>query len=362
MAKCCFSNGETVGLDPISRQVGIHIDDEIHTLAYDYLILACGSSSLFFGLTEVAACAQGIKDLNKAVKLRNHILKQIERAVWSKDRQYRQASITLVVIGGGPTGIETAGALYELSQQISSEFRRTDESIKLKVILVEAGDRLLKPYPQRLQQSAMKQLESLGFKVVLNDPLIEASREHVRLKSGREIKTKTLIWAAGVKGSPLGEMLGVELARNGQVPVLPTTEAIGLQDVYIAGDMASLQDDTGESYPMLIQVAQQQGVLVAKNILRREKGAPQESFVYKDRGIMATIGRNRAVAWIYNRMLLIGFLAWFSWIFLHFLWLDGFRNRFNVLINWVWYYLAKDRSVRLIVEPETLIERDEYIY
>jgi NADH dehydrogenase len=351
-----FAMGETVAIDPTSKQLDIRVDDQIHKLAYDYLILACGSTTHFFDMPEVATYSQGIKDLSEAVKLRNHILKQIERAVWNKDQEYRQASVTIVVVGGGPTGIETAGALYELSQQILSEFTRTDERIKLKVILVEAGDCLLKPYTPRLQGSAKEQLESLGVEVVLNDPLVEASKEHVSLKSGREIKTKTLIWAAGVKGSPLGELLGVPLVRNGQVPVLPTTEAIGLQDVYVVGDMAYLQDDNGESYPMLIQVAKQQGHLAAENILRRESGTSQKTFKYNDRGSMATIGRNRAVAWIYNRVPLTGFLAWFSWIFLHLIWLFGFRNRLNVLINWIWYYFAQDRAVRLIFEPEKLID------
>jgi len=351
-----FQMGETVAIDPTTKQVDIRVDDQIHKLAYDHLILACGSSTHFFGMTEVAESAQGIKDMSEAVKLRNHILKQIERAVWNEDREYRQASITLVVVGGGPTGIETAGALYELSKQILSELNRPDERLELKVILVEAGDRLLKPYPPRLQASTKVQLESLGVEVVLNDRLVEASREHVRLESGRVIKTKTLIWAAGVKGSPVGECLGVSLAPNGQVPVLGTTEAIGLQDVYIVGDMAYLKDDHGVSYPMLIQVAKQQGILAAENILRREAGALQESFKYDDRGIMATIGRNRAVAWIYNRVPMTGFLAWFSWIFLHLVWLFGFRNRLNVLINWIWYYFAQDRAVRLIFEPEKLID------
>jgi len=351
-----FQMGEIVAIDPTAKLLDIRVDDQVHKLAYDYLILACGSTTNFFGMQDVMASAHGIKDLNEAVKLRNHILKQIERAVWNEDREYRQASITLVVVGGGPTGIETAGALYELSQQILSELKRKDENLKLKVILIDSGDRLLKPYPVQLQDSTIDQLESLGVEVVLNDRLVEASDEHVRLKSGRVIKTKTLIWAAGVKGSPVGELLGVSLAPNGQVPVLETTEAIGLQNIYVVGDMASLSDDHVKSYPMLIQVAKQQGILAAENILRREAGSSQESFKYNDRGIMATIGRNRAVAWIYNRVPMTGFLAWFSWIFLHLVWLFGFRNRLNVLINWIWYYFAQDRAVRLIVEPEKLID------
>jgi len=140
------------------------------------------------------------------------------------------------------------------------------------------------------------------------------------------------------------------------VPIRPTTEALGLEHVYVVGDMAYLEDGDGSSYPMLIQVAKQQAALAAENILRREKGDPQQTFKYSDRGIMATIGRNRAVAWLYNRVTLTGFLAWFSWIFMHLVWLIGFRNRLNVLINWIWYYFAQDRAVRLIFEPELLKE------
>ena len=291
--------------------------------------------------------------------LRNHILKQVESAVWNDDYAYRQASATIVVVGGGPTGIETAGALLELSEQIVSELPRRDERIKLNVILVQAGDHLLAPYPPKLQASARDQLASLGVEIIFNDPLVETGFDQVRLKSGRVIQTKTLVWAAGVKASPLGQLLDVQLAHADRVPIEATTEAAGLENIYVVGDMAYLEDEGGVPYPMLIPVAEQQGILAAENILHKLNNEAQAKFEYNDRGMMATIGRNRAVAWMYNRLPLTGFLAWFAWLSMHLLWLFGLRNRLNVLINWIWYYFAQERSVRMIFEPAELAKLEE---
>lgn len=186
----------------------------------------------------------------------------------------------------------------------------------------------------------LTQLRSLGVEVILGDGVAEADGERVRLASGRVIPTRTLIWSAGVKGSPLAEMLGVPLRPDGRVPVRPTLEVRGLQRVYVVGDMAYLEGPDGQPYPMLIPVAKQQGILAAHNILRRARGQAQQPFRYRDRGLMATIGRRRAVAWIYNRVPLRGYLAWVAWLGLHLLWLIGFRNRLNVLVNWVWNYFV----------------------
>jgi NADH dehydrogenase len=219
-----------------------------------------------------------------------------------------------------------------------------------KVILIEATDRLLIPFPQRLQKSALRQLQSLGVQVILGNPVVETGSDHIRLKDGRVIPTHTLIWAAGVKANPIGELLHLPLKRAGRVPVKPTMEAVDAEGVYVVGDLAYLEDDKGRPYPMLIPVAKQQGILAAKNILRRIRGKQQNSFHYIDRGIMATIGRSRAVAWIYNRIQLSGYLAWVSWLGLHLIALLGFRNRLNVFINWVWNYFTYDRAMRLIIE------------
>ncbi|MFN8451494.1 MAG: FAD-dependent oxidoreductase [Anaerolineae bacterium] len=217
-------------------------------------------------------------------------------------------------------------------------------------MLVEALDRLLTPFPPELQRSAYEQLESIGVEVVLGKSVTESGDGYVRLSDGTTIPTYTLIWEAGVKASPLAEMLNVPLQRGGRVPVTPTLEVEGCDGVYVVGDMAYLEGDDGKPFPMMIPAAKQQGKLAAKNILRRVKGWEPQPFHYIDRGIMATIGRNRAVAYLFYHVKLSGYIAWLSWLGLHLIALMGFRNRLNVLVNWVWNYFTYDRSVRVILE------------
>jgi len=342
--------GEVETIDTAGRRVIVRAGGQTHAVAYDYLIVAAGSVTHHFGLEAVAGHSLGLKDLPEAVALRNHILHQFERAAWSENAAERAAATTLVVAGGGPTGLEMAGALHELAARIlEHEYSRRDRPITPRVILVEAADHLLEPYPAPLQQAALDQLRSLGVEVVLGDPLASADAGSVQLASGRVIPTRTLIWSAGVKASPLAAALGVPLARGGRVPVRPTLEVPALPEVYVVGDMAHVEDGRGP-YPMVIPAAKQQGILAARNILRRIRGEEPQPFHYHDRGMMATIGRSRAVAWLYNRIPLRGFVAWVAWLGLHLVWLLGFRNRLNVLVNWVWNYFTYDRSVRIILE------------
>lgn len=342
--------GEVVDIDPADQKVSIRTNGATQIVGYDYLIVAGGSATNYFGNRSVEQTAFGLKDLQDAVKLRNHILKLFERAAWTEDEAYKQALTTMVVVGGGPTGLETAGALYELYNHVLRQEYRHSSDMAAHVILVEATDQLLTSFPHKLQQSALKQLTSLGVEVILGNPVQEAGEDYIRLQDGREIPTYTIVWAAGVKASSLGAMLGVELQRGGRVPIEPTLEAINLENVYVVGDMAYLEDAAGQPYPQLIQVAQQQGKLAARNILRRIDGQTQEYFQYHDPGIMATIGRSRAVAWIFNRLPFTGFIAWVMWLALHLIWLMGFRNRASVLVGWVWNYLTYDRSVRIILD------------
>ncbi len=201
----------------------------------------------------------------------------------------------------------------------------------------------------------MDQLRTLGVEVILQNPVVEVRPGSVRLSDGASIPTRTLVWAAGIEASPAARMLGVAPAEAGAVPVEPTLEVAGYDGVYAVGDTAYLENPQGHPYPKLIPVAQQQGILAANNLLRRIRGQPQEPFHYHDRGIMATIGRRRAVAWIYNRLALSGYLAWVAWLGLHLITLMGFRNRLNVFVNWVWDYLTYDRSVRIILEEQPRI-------
>ncbi|NDJ77352.1 MAG: NAD(P)/FAD-dependent oxidoreductase [Chloroflexi bacterium] len=347
-----FLMGEVERINPDRKTIDVRTNGETHPEAYDYLIVAAGSQTHYFGMDQVQQHAFGLKTLAEAVSLRNHLLTSFEKAAWSKDDDYRQALTTMVVVGGGPTGLETAGALYELYEHVlRQEYEQQLGDITGRVIMVELQDHLLDPYPAKLQEAARRQLEGLGVEVILGNGVKEAADDHIVLSDGTVIRTHTLVWAAGVKASPLAEMLDVELQRGGRVPVEPTMEVIGRPDIYVVGDMSYLEDKNGSPYPMLIPVAKQQGITAARNIFNRIEDQPEKAFRYRDRGIMATIGRRRAVAWIYYRIQLTGYLAWLAWLFLHLVTLMGFRNRLNVFVNWVWNYFTYDRSVRIILKP-----------
>lgn len=345
-----FMMGDVQAIDASTKVVTVTAGSEVYHETYDYLIIAAGSITNYFGNLNLDKYAFGLKDLNDAVVLRNHILTMFERAAWTQKQTDREALTTLVVVGGGPTGLETAGALYELyNDVIQKEFPQLRD-IKAKVILIEATDQILAPYPPNLRQAALKQLMSLGVQVMLNEVVEEIMIDSIKLRSGTIIPAWTVIWAAGVKASPIAELLNIPLQRMGRIPVKPTLEVIGHENIYAIGDIAYLEDEDGKPYPMVIQVAKQQGFLAAKNILKHLQREQQEYFKYDDLGIMATIGRSRAVAWIFNRIALSGFIAWVAWLGLHLIWLMGFRNQLNVLVNWVWNYITYDRSVRIILD------------
>lgn len=344
-ANVSFLLGEVTGIDTVKQRVTVAADGNTRDEAYDHLIVAAGSVTNFFGSSGIKAHSFELKTLEDSLHLRTHILRLFERAVWTRDDEARRALTTMVVVGGGATGLEMAGALHELFAQV---LKKEFAGLAPRIVLVEATDKVLAPYPPELQESARKQLESLGVEVMLGCPVEETARDHVTLRDGTIIPTHTLIWAAGVKASPLAEMLGVPLERGGRVGVQPTLEALGLNNVYVVGDMAYLPDADGQPYPMLIPVAKQQGILGAQNILRRIKGWQPHEFHYVDRGIMATIGRSRAVAYLFNRVKLSGYPAWIAWLGLHLITLLGFHNRLAVFLHWVWNYFTYDRSVRVI--------------
>ncbi len=319
---------------------------------YDYLFVAAGSNVNYFGNESVQKNSFSLRDLNDSITIRNHILRLFEKATWTDDDAKREALMTFVVVGGGPTGLETAGALYELYNNVLDAVYDKHDKMQARVILIEATENVLLPYPENLRKSAKKQLESLGVEVLTNAFVEEVGSDFVKLKDDTIIRTNTVVWSAGVKGNPLAEMLGIELERS-RIPVKETMEVIGLDNVFTAGDIAYLeQDNTGQGYPGLIPVAQQQGAVVAKNILHDLQSEPYETFSYFDRGSMATIGRRRAVAWAFNKVQLTGFLAWITWLGLHLLVLMGMRNRAQVFLNWVWNYIFYDRSVQIIVEGD----------
>lgn len=357
-----FMLGNVEAIDHESQLVRVRTNGHTRDEAYDYLIVAAGSVTNYFGNRALEQFSFEIKSLQTSLVLRNHILELFEKAAWTEDEAAREAMLTLVVVGGGPTGLETAGALYELYSYVLRNEFHTPNQMQPKVILVEATDTLLRPYPESLQDAALRQLRSLGVEVRLGEMVETVGQDYVHLKDGETIYTRTLVWAAGVKASPLAGMLDVDLQRGGRLPIHETTQVIGRENVYAVGDITYLEDPkNGQPYPQLIPLAQQQGKLAANNIIRRIKGQNEKTFKYRDKGVMATIGRSRAVAWPFYTVKLTGFLAWFTWLTLHLLWLLGFRNRLNVLVNWVWNYITYDRSVRVILDRQLYSEPAEEV-
>jgi len=345
-----FMMGEVTNVDHGTQQVTVITESLQEKVPYDYLVVAVGSVTNYFGDEDLKKRAFGLKTITDAVQLRNHVLKMFEDADKTDDTELRDALMTMVVVGGGPTGLETAGAMYELYDDVLRNEYRHLEGAPMRVVLVEMQDKLLGPYPERLQRSAKAQLESIGVETRLGNSVEEFGENYVRLADGTVIPTHTLIWATGVKASPFAQKLDVELAKNGRIPVEPTMEIIGRSNAYALGDVAYLEQEDGTPYPELIPVAQQQAKLLAKNILQRAKGQPQASFEYFDKGTMATIGRSRAVAYVFNRIQLTGFIAWISWLGLHLITLMGFRNRVSVFLNWLWSYIVYDRTSRVILK------------
>lgn len=338
-------------IDHAEKTVTMSVEGKPHNESYDYLILAAGSVTNFFGNRAAAQISFELKTLRQAVILRNHLLKLFERAAWTDSESERKSLTTIVVVGGGATGLETAGALYELYNYVLSK-EYPGKQLHARVVLVEAGTKLLGGYPESLQNAALKQAKSLGVEVMFGNPVTDATPSAITLKDGTVIASNTLVWAAGVQASPLAKSLGVELSWQSRVPVQPSLEVIGREDIYVVGDMAYLEDPEGNPYVGVIQVAKQQSLMAANNILRRLKGKKPREFKYRELGIMATIGRSRAVAWLFKRVRLRGFLAWLAWLFLHLVMLMGFRNRLNVFVNWMWNYITYDRSVRIILEHQ----------
>ncbi len=348
-----FLLGEVTDVIADRKAITVKTNGETRIVTYDYLVVAAGSETNYFGKDVIKQRSFGLKTAEDAIKIRRHLLTLFERAEWTKDPKELEALTTMVVVGGGATGIETAGALYELFYvALRHEYRHMRDN-HIRVILVEMADSLLGPYPDRLRQSAKEQLEDIGVEVVLGAAVEGIENNVVYLSDGQEISTHTLIWATGVKGASLAEMVGVELARGARIPVEPTMQVKGLDTVYAVGDIAYLEGPDGKAYPQQIPVAQQQAKLLAKNLMRQLNGEKEESFQYFDKGMMATIGRQRAVAWVFNRYQVTGVIAWLAWLGLHLITLMGFRNRLSVFINWTWNYLMFDRVARIVLgRPE----------
>lgn len=319
-------------------------------VTYDYLILAPGGETNYFGMNSLAANAFGLKDIDEASAIRNHLLQQFERASLETDEERRRERLTFVIAGGGPTGVECSGAISELIHVALPKDYPCAELDQMQVILLEAADRLLPAMPPELSEATRVVLEKKGVEVRFGTAVAGFDGHKVLLQDGAPIPARTLIWAAGVRAVSLLEKTGLPLGSQRRVKVEPTLQTPGHPEVYVIGDAALVVDEGGNPLPMIAPVAMQQADAAAQNILRQVRGEPQKAFQYRDRGMMATIGRNQAVA-VLGRFKFRGFPAWLVWLGVHILQLIGFRNRLLVLINWAWDYLFYERAVRLI-EPD----------
>lgn len=326
-------------------------------VSYDYLLLASGATHSYFGRDDWATLAPGLKTVDDALEIRRRVLLAYEAAEWEADSDARKAKLTFVVVGGGPTGVELAGALKEIAAQtIPKDFRNIDTATA-QVILIEAADRLLGALPQKLGQRALQDLQQMGVQVRLNSLVTDIREGAVSI--GEEIlPAENVIWAAGVRGSEVAETLGAELDRQGRVLVTDDLSVPGFPDVFVAGDLAHVRDgNSGQPVPGVAPAAIQMGQYVAAAIRMSLAGDVDHGpFVYRDKGGMATIGRNRAVATVAGYHF-SGFFAWMIWSLVHIIPLIDFRSKLSVIFSWCWSYFSLSKSARLITgRPEMKVK------
>jgi NADH dehydrogenase len=329
-------------IDPVNKRVVL----DRGSIAYDDLIVATGAAHSYFGHPEWEPRAPGLKTLDDALEMRRRVLLAFEAAERETDPAKQRRLLTFVIVGGGPTGVELAGALAEIARQsLVHDFRRIRPE-SARIILLEGSPYVLPPFPDPLRDRARRSLERLGVEVRTDAIVVGIDADGVTVKPSGHISAETVLWAAGVEASPLAKSLGVPLDRAGRVTPEPTLALGAYPNVYVIGDLCAFTQD-GRMLPGLAQVAMQEGTQAGRNVLRALEGKPLGSFRYRDYGIMATIGRNSAVGDVFG-LKISGFLAWVFWIFLHIFWLIGFRNRIVVMTEWAWAYFTLQRRVRLI--------------
>ena len=349
-----------IGIDLQQRQVELDLG---RPLQYDYLVIAMGGRTAYFGNDHWAEHAPGIKSLDDALRVRRQVLTSFELAESIDDEEERKKLTTIVVVGGGPTGVELAGAMAELARVVFKRDFRSINPADTRVILIDGGDRLLSSFPPELSASAKRQLEHIGVEVRLNLRVSDIDEDGVLLNDGTRIETRNVLWGGGVKAPELTQTLGVPLGAGGRIVVGPDLSVPGYPEVFVIGDVADATNPDGTKVPGLAPAAMQMGKHVA-GILRdalATKGYEDRNrpaFKYIDKGTMATIGRKHAIAWI-GKIKLSGLPAWLAWLAVHLLLLIGFRNKVVVLIQWAYAYLSFRRGARIIFGRDKLVDEIE---
>jgi len=345
--------GEVLSIDTAHQSVTA----DFGPLSFDYLIVACGARHSYFGRTDWEPFAPGLKNLEQATEIRRRVLSAYEEAERAPPSDDRKRLLTFVVVGGGPTGVELAGAIGEMSRfTLAKDFRNIDPTLA-RVILLEAGPRILPMYSEAQAARASRDLEHLGVQIWTSSAVTNIDAQGVEIGHER-IRSATVLWAAGVIASSLGRDAGFPCDRQGRVQVEADLSVPGQPNIFVAGDQASFTHQTGKPLPGTASVAMQQGRYLAKLIRRELAGQPREPFHFTDKGQMATIGRSRAIVEI-GRFRLAGFPAWLLWLMVHIYYLTGFKNRLLVVLQWAWSYLSFRRGARLIVNKEWRFHRDD---
>ncbi|PCI26790.1 MAG: FAD-dependent oxidoreductase [SAR324 cluster bacterium] len=344
---------EVQTVDPVKKSISTNVD----SYSYDYLIMACGARHSYFGHEEWEEYAPGLKTLEQATEIRRRVLTAFEEAEKEKSPVIQKKWLTFVIVGGGPTGVELAGAIGEMSRYtLNEDFRNIDPKLT-RIILVEAGPRILPSFSEKLTSRATRDLEKLGVQVWTSSMVTHIDEQGVEIGSER-IQSATVIWAAGVQASSLGESLEVPLDRQRRVIVEPDLSLKEYPEVFVIGDQAHCAHQNGKPLPGVAPVAFQQGRFIGQNILREIKGIDRLEFRYLDKGQMATIGKSKAIVET-GRLKIGGFIAWVAWLLIHIYYLTGFKNRLFVTLNWAWSYLTFRRGARLVVSKEWRFHPDK---
>ena len=342
--------GDVTRIDIASRTLTVsECDGHVREVGYDYLIVAPGARHSYFGHDEWERTAPGLKTIDDALEIRRRFLLALERAELADDPAERDAYLTIVIVGGGPTGVELAGLIPDVLRGIRRDFRRADPS-RARIVLIEGGPRLLSAFPEEISNRARADLEELGVDVRLNT-VVTRVEPGLACIGDDCIRTRTIFWAAGNAASPLGKMLGARLDRAGRVFVQPDLSIPEHPEVFVVGDLATLTDTRGVHVPWVAPAAMQQGKRAAANIKLLLREQPTVPFRYLNKGDLATIGRYKAVA-DFGSFRVVGWVAWWLWLFVHIMYLVGFRNRISVLLQWAYSYFTYQRGVRLITHAD----------